>query len=247
MGSKVLVITNDAPDMGARLARSLGQQLFELRGRTHPVYLALIDALNVIKTSTAHPVVVADVGDIPGGGAPGDATFVLQGLIDDGIENAAIAYLWDPRSLDRAIEAGEGAEIDLQIGGRSCERSGSPVKLRCRVDRVVDDLWVGEGVDATWVGDVAVVRARGIDIVLARERVAALSSEHFNAVGIDVAARDVLVVKSANNFFAGFNEIAGQIIYVDAGGVTSGSIQDMDLSRIKRPFWPLDDAPFGRP
>jgi len=247
MGSKVLVITDSSPKTGATLAEDFARNLYQLRGRTHPSYLALTDALDVIKTSTAHPVVVADIGDIPGGGAPGDATFVLQGLVDHGIENAAVAYLWDPLSLDMANEAGEGAEIDLRIGGRSCERSGSPVSLRCKVDKILEDLWVGEGVDATWVGDVTVVQACGIDIVLARERVAALGSGHFDAVGIDAAAKDVLIVKSANNFFAGFIKIAGQIIYVDAGGVTSGSIKDMELSRVRRPFWPLDDAPFGRP
>jgi len=246
MGSKMLVITDDAPEKGATLAERLGRWLFEMRGRTHPRYLTLEEGLDVIESSNAHPVVVGDLGDISGGGAPGDATFILQGLIRRGISSAALAYIWDPQSIDQAMEAGDGAVIELQIGGRTCPASGEPVRLQCTVTGIFPNhRFEEDDGSVTRVGDVAVVHAGGIDITLARERISALSSKHFDTVGIDARSKDVLVVKSANNFYAGFEAIAGKIIYLDAGGVTGGKITDLEFTRIRRPMWPFDDDPFA--
>ncbi len=246
MGSKMLVITDDAPRKGAALAERLGRWIFELRGRTHPQYLTLEEGLDVIISCDVHPVVVGDLGDISGGGAPGDATFILQGLIRRGIGNAALAYIWDPQSIDQAMAAGENAVIELQIGGRTCPASGEPVRLQCTVTGIFSNhRFEEDDGSVTRVGDVVVVSADGIDIALARERITALSSKHFDTIGIDARSKDVLVVKSANNFYAGFEAIAGKIIYLDAGGVTGGKITDLEFRRIRRPIWPIDHDPFA--
>ncbi len=246
MGSKVLVITDDAPAKGAEMAKRFASDLFKMRGKTHPRHLTLEEGLNSIQFSDLHPVVVGDLGDIPSGGGPGDVTLILQGLIERKIGNAALAYIWDPQSIDEAIAAGEGARIELEIGGKTTPQFGGPTRLTCTVKGVFPDHRFDEDDGyPTWVGDVAVVHADGIDIVLARERVAALSSQHFETIGIDARSKSVLVVKSANNFYAGFQAIAGKTIYVDAGGVTGGEIRDFEYTRITRPMWPMDEDPFA--
>jgi microcystin degradation protein MlrC len=246
LGSKMLVITDDQPDLGHALAKDLGRKLFAMRGQTAPGYLDLGQGIEAIRSAENHPVVVADVGDIPGGGAPGDATYVLEGLLDAGIEGAALAYIWDGDSVDRAAGVGVGSSLTLDVGGKTCEQSGRTLQLRCRVKGIYRDLVVSEpdGMENK-VGDVAVVESGGVTIALARERTAALSSNHFNAINIDPAACTVMVIKSANNFYAGFEKVAADTIYVDAGGVTGGRIEDLDLRRIDRPKWPWDEAPFS--
>jgi microcystin degradation protein MlrC len=246
LGSKMLVITDDEPDLGFELAEELGKKLFAIRGQTAPGYLDLERGIEVIRSAKNQPVVAADVGDIPGGGAPGDATYFLEGLIDAGISDAALAYIWDSDSVDRATHAGVGASMLLTIGGKTCDQSGRSLQLNCRVKGIYQNLIVTEpGGMENHVGDVAVVESEGVTIALARKRTAALSSNHFEAVGIDPAACSVLVIKSANNFYAGFEAVAANTIYVDAGGVTGGRIEDLDLRRIKRPKWPWDEAPFS--
>ena len=144
------------------------------------------------------------------------------------------------------MAAGEGAVIELRIGGRTCPASGEPVRLQCTVTGVFPNhRFEDDDGSVTRVGDVAVVHAECIDIALARERITALSSKHFDTIGIDARTMDVLVVKSANNFYAGFEAIAGKIIYLDAGGVTGGTIDDFEFRHIRRPMWPMDDDPFA--
>ena len=246
MGSKMLVITDDRPVLGRQLAEEFGRRLFEIRGQTAPGYLDLEQGLDVIRCATKFPIVAADVGDIPGGGAPGDATYVLEGLLAAGIRGAVIAYIWDMESVEHAVEAGIGSQLQLEVGGKSCKQSGRTLSLDCRVEGVFQDLTV-PGVEGAeqGLGDVVVVESSGVRIALSHERVSALSSSHFEALGIDPAACKVLVIKSANNFYAGFEAVAAETIYIDAGGVTGGRIEDLSFRRIERPKWPIDPDPFA--
>src|SRR5262249_12740533 len=73
-GTKVLVITDDRPEAGATVAEELGRRLFGLRGRTYNQHLGVEAALDRALAMPRGPVVLADVADNAGGGAPGDST-----------------------------------------------------------------------------------------------------------------------------------------------------------------------------
>ncbi|TMC59225.1 MAG: M81 family metallopeptidase, partial [Chloroflexi bacterium] len=96
MGTKVLVVTDDQPENGTALARRLGEQFFAMRHRVQPHYETLDSALELAIASEAGPVVLADVADNAGGGAPNDSTFILRRLIERNVENAALGCIWDP-------------------------------------------------------------------------------------------------------------------------------------------------------
>src|SRR5260370_35169034 len=72
------------------------------------------------------PLVLADRGDNPGSGAPGDSTFVLRALVDKQIGPALFGVMWDPMAFRVAEEAGEGARLRTRLGGKAGEVSGAP-------------------------------------------------------------------------------------------------------------------------
>src|SRR4029077_14643484 len=111
MGTRVLVVTDNDSQKGFVLAESLGRQLFELRDQLQPDYLGIDESLDRALATDGSPVVLADVSDNPGGGAPGDSTFIIRALLNRGIENAAIACIWDPIAVALAMEAGEGTQF----------------------------------------------------------------------------------------------------------------------------------------
>src|SRR3546814_15966802 len=84
------------------------------------------EALTTAWTSAQRPVVLADTGDNPGGGAMSDATFVLRALIDENIGNAALGFFWDLGAVHLCRSAGVGAALDLRIGGKFGPQSGDP-------------------------------------------------------------------------------------------------------------------------
>jgi microcystin degradation protein MlrC len=225
LGTKMLVITDDNAALGAELAEEFGMRIYELRGKTMAEYLSVEEIVSAIKASDRAPIVVADTGDVTGGGAPGDATYILQAFLENGIEGAAFAYIWDPEAAAAAIEAGEGARVRLRIGGKACGYSGNTLDLEVEVVKTLGESPLGLA---------AVVRADGVEIILISERTSAYDYHHFENAGIDPRARKVLVVKSANQFYAGFEEIAAEVLYAGAPGLT-GNLKQFEFTRIDRP------------
>ena len=108
LGARVLVITDNQPEKGAALAQQLGREIYAMRVESQPPYLSMDEALDKAIAHDAGPVVLADVADNAGGGAPNDSTFLLRRILERGIGNVAIGCIWDPVTVDVALEVGEG-------------------------------------------------------------------------------------------------------------------------------------------
>ena len=250
MGTKILVITDDQPETGAALAEQFGKRLFAMRGKTAVPPLNLQAGLDAMVQSTNRPVVVADYSDMPFGGAPGDATFILAGLIDRGVENVIIAGLWDPMTVYTVSDLAIGDRLRVRIGGKTGPMSGDPLDLHVEVRYVGKDMWLKDGHsmvaaegEGTPVGTIAVVRAHGIDIVLVEKRYPIYGYKVLEALGLEPSKSRVIVVKSANNFYDGYVDIAGDVLYVMSPGLI-GPTRDQQLENIERPKWPFDEDPF---
>lgn len=249
MGASMLVVTDARPDYGAELAERLGHELFAMREQIVTNYLSVEQGVDraVEALAEGRPVVIADADDNPGGGAPSDATFVLQALLERGIENAALAYLWDPVAVQLAGQVGEGGHLALRIGGKT-PVSGSPVDVNARVTALRPDFHQrGYGSEVTIaLGDCAAIFAQGIDIVLSSFREQPLSLDAFLGFDIDPSERDLVVVKSTQHFHAAFAPIASDIVYLSphARGTPGSELLHLPYTRIRRPKWPFDQEPF---
>jgi microcystin degradation protein MlrC len=69
--------------------------------------------------------------------------------------------------------------------------------------------------------------------------------EIFTRLGIDLAAKKLVVVKSANHFHAAFARIAAHVLYVDCDGPYPSDPRTIPYTRIRRPIWPLDADPWS--
>jgi microcystin degradation protein MlrC len=249
-GTRVLVITDGEADAsgadGSGLARTLGLELRELRPRIEAPWLPLDEALDRAMAADG-PIVLADMADNAGGGAPSDSTFVLRAMLDRGMNDAALGCIWDPGAVALAFEAGAGARLRLRVGGKLGAMSGDPIDLDATVTRVVRDA-VQDGLGTkVGMGDSAAIRAGGIDIALTSKRTQAFTPSAFTSVGIDPAARRYVVVKSMNHFRAGFEPIAKAILYVAAPGAIDFDYTRVAYTRLQRPIYPLDaDAWAGK-
>ena len=246
MGTRILVVTDNRPDHGAALAESLGRQLFEIRDRIQPDYLSIDEALEHARAADRGPVVLADGSDNAGGGAPSDSTFILKALLDRGIENAAVACMWDPIAVQLAMEAGEGAQFDLRLGGKMGPMSGDPLDLRVTVTKVVPNAMqsFGQGPDKAQsrLGDAVALHAHGIDVVVNAIRTQVLSPDVFGNLGIDPQQKRILVVKSMQHFYAGFAPIAAEILYVAAPGALVPDFKALPYQKVNRSMWPLSES-----
>ncbi|NLD55328.1 MAG: M81 family metallopeptidase [Burkholderiaceae bacterium] len=245
MGTKVLVYMDGNQD-GARargdaLARQLADELIGMREALAVRFPDIDTALDEALAFDGGPVILSDGADNPGGGAAGDATFILARMLERGIGDAAVGPFWDPVAARIAIEAGVGARLALRIGGKVGPLSGDPLDLDCTVLAVHPAL-VQTGLSGApaEMGPSALVRAGGIDILLVTLRNQAIGTDLFTGMGCDLAGRKLVVVKSSQHFHAAYSKLGGPVIYVGAPGSVTIDPSTLEYRRIRRPKWPLD-------
>ena len=245
----VLVFYRPGHDLdAAAIARQVGAELFALRACGAAALMPLADAIDAALAHpwSGRPVVLADGADNPGGGAAGDSTFILRALIErraqGAVIDAALGMLWDPQAVQIAVDAGIGATIALRIGGKVGPHSGDPVDVLATVTAVRDDARQhGLGGEFTEpLGCAVVLHVDGIDIVLNTIRQQVFSPECFTQLGIDLAARRLVVVKSTRHFRAHFDAIAARTLFCDTPGILGSDLARLPFRHIGRPIWPLD-------
>jgi microcystin degradation protein MlrC len=199
-------------------------------------------------TSVSGPIVLADVSDNAGGGAPSDSTFVLRELLERKVENAALALLWDPIVVHQAFAAGEGAALTVRLGGKIGPQSGDPLDLRVTVAALAPDLiqrWPQtNGYMDVPVGDCARLTVDGLDVIVSSGRHQVLGLEAFTALGIDPTTRKLLIVKSFNHFYAAYEPIAGEIIYMAAPGALTFDFLSIPYTQLDTHKYPWVDDPW---
>lgn len=240
LGTHTLAVTAADPALAEGLADHFACRLRGLRGRTHAPVLGLDAAVARAAGATHFPVVLADIADNPGLGAPADSTYLLHALRAAGVTRVGAALIWDPLAVRLCQAAGEGAVLPLRVGGKACALSGPPLDLpAAQVARLTRDGTHALGGGAFPTGDVAAVVAGDLSLVLTTERCQCFSPAAFTDFGLDPAALRVLVVKSSQHFHAGFAPLAAEIIYAEAPGVGATDLRTLPYRRVPPGIWPI--------
>jgi microcystin degradation protein MlrC len=244
MGTRVLVITDGDKAKGERIARELGRELYERRGTWTAPTLDLDDMLDeALATDTSKgPVVIAEPSDNAGGGAGSDNTDSIHRLRARGIRNAAVGPVWDPQAVDFCFAMGEGGCGRLRFGGKSSADAGLPVDAAVEIVGLSEASLQSFGPAKTPLGRSAGIRFDGIEVSLVSHRSQALGLELFTNVGIDPAAKALVMVKSAQHFAGNFGPIASKILRAETGGCCPQDPRKHAYTKITRPFWPLDEG-----
>jgi microcystin degradation protein MlrC len=245
--AKMLVVADGNAALATDTARGFGERLWSLRDETAQPVLDIAGALDCIEQAPAGPVVLADVADNAGGGAPSDSTFLLSALIKHGMRNILSGFYWDPVAVRFCEEAGEGASLLLRVGGKCGPASGPPVDLQVTVQRIVHDAWQNFGTAVMTLGTgVWLSTDEGIDLVLNSKRTQVFHPNGFEQFGIDVSGYKGIVVKSTQHFYAGFAPLASEVHYVGAPGAIPPNFADIPYESFTEDYWPRVPDPHRR-
>ena len=244
-GAKIWVTTDDDMDLASSIAATLGDELWQMRDATRAAHCTIDDALDQAECVTYGSTVIADIADNPGGGAPGDSTFILRRIVDRGVRAVVLGYFWDPGAIQTCREAGVGARFALRIGGKCGPASGEPVDLRVTVRAIHPHLTQTGLVGREALGCcVLVTTDDDVDVVLASVRTQVFAPDAFVALGIDLAAKRVIVVKSTQHFYARFAPLAAKVLYASSPGVLTSDFANLPYRKRAGNYWPRVDDPF---
>lgn len=199
--------------------------------------LSVEEAVDRALRATDLPVVLVDSADNVGGGGPGDGTAVLQEWMERGGSGLVIA-LTDPSSVAKAVAAGVGSEVRLDVGAHIDNRHGDPVALTGRVRLIGDGRYVHRGSYNTGItvnmGRSVVIESHGNTIALSERRVMPFDAQQLLSIGISPQYCRAIVVKSAVAWRAAYGEYAREVIEVDAPGVCTANLYRLGYSDEQR-------------
>lgn len=243
MGTRLIAITDNDRPKAEKLARELGMEFFAMRDATQPPYVTLEAAMaRVSSHNLPKPMVLADVSDNAGGGAASDSTFILKSLLDRNIRDAAIGMIWDPGAVKLAFEVGEGAELDIRLGGKLGPQSGPPIDARATVLKLERDVSIefgGERKSVGQIGDAAALQIEGVTVIVNTKRTQCLSRDCFTKLGVDPSSKKVVVVKSMQHFHAAYAPIASEVVYVAAPGALVPDWSLLPYQKVDKSQWPF--------
>ena len=241
-GAKMLVYADDS-ETAADLARSLGQEIWDLRHETQIRQLSIDVALDRMAAVNLGPLVIADIADNAGGGAPADSTFFARAILERGLTDVGLALFYDPQAVAFCHEVGVGAEIDLRVGGKLGPSSGDPLDVHATVRGLAKDARQVGLSGFVGLGDAAWIEVAGVHFILASQRTQCFHPTAFMALGLDPTTLRSVVVKSTNHFRAGFDPIATDVVYVDAPGAIRSDFASIPYQHFKSPYWPKVENP----
>ncbi len=245
VGAKTLVVADGDKAKAQKLADQLGEEFFAMRHQLLKRYLSIDEALDEALGMEGGPVVIADVADNAGGGAPGDSTFFLKRMLERGMRDVASGFYWDPMAVTFCQDAGVGATFDLRVGGKCGRSSGDPVDLTVTVKGLADNPTQRFGLAPDPMGATAWVEAKGINLVITALRTQVFHPEGFTKLGLDLQRMKIVVVKSTQHFHAGFFPIAKAILYAGGPGALHPDFAKVPYTKLTRPYWPRVEDPFA--
>jgi microcystin degradation protein MlrC len=245
-GAKLWVVTDDEPELARSLAEQLGREFWDLRDEIGPELIDVDGALDHALALGDGPVVLADIADNPGGGAPCDSTFILRRIVQRGIGNVIVGALWDLGAVHICRDAGVGAALDLRIGGKCGPASGDPLDLRVVVRAVVEDhTQTALGTRERLGTCVRVEAANGVHIVLCSIRTQTYGTDAFTGLGLTLENKALIVVKSTQHFHAEFAPIAKAVLYVTTPGAMNCDFASTPYRLRSLDYWPRVADPHG--
>lgn len=205
--------------------------------RFGPITGPLDAMLDLAAAATTRPVILADSGDNPTGGGAGDRADVLAALIARGWQDALMAGITDRPAVETCFAAGAGARLTLKIGA-SLDPAGVSVTAEVEILR----LDAGDSP----ADRQAVVRTRGITLVLAARHRPYHDIADFTRLGHDPRAAGLLVVKSGY-LSPELARIANPNLMALTDGVVSQDIPRLANHHRAPGTLPWDDNPGFRP
>jgi microcystin degradation protein MlrC len=194
------------------------------------------------------PIILVDHGDNVFSGGTQDVMDSVAECFKQGLRDMAVGPIWDPASVALMIDAGVGANVTLQLGGKTdmpaIGLKGTPLKVSGKVRRITDGRY-----RVTCPMETGIILDHGISVVLdtdaaeilvCSERMEAYDLGVFRHAGIEPTAKRYLLIKSRQHFRAGFEPIARHIVYLAGPGVTGSDYGLFGFTKIPRPIYPLD-------
>jgi len=194
------------------------------------------------------PVLLVEPADNIGGGAPGDGTDVMRTLLKYDIQGAGVAIA-DAQSVAALADTPIGGKITLAIGGKGSPLDPGPVSLDVELVSRSDGVFELEDKHSHLVGSLgkiihmgpsAVVRHRGLTILLTSKKLPPFDLGQWRSQGVNPEELSMIGIKAAVGHRIAYGKIASAEFTVNTSGPCTSDLTRLPYTKLRRPVFPLD-------
>lgn len=246
--SIILVVDKNKREQGLELLDELSDLAWDRRDDFIFPHEPLEDSIARAKALTEGPIVLVDHGDNCGAGGPTDVMAVLREVMRQGLSDVVAGPFWDPEAVDAMIRAGQGAQVTIELGGKTdmpeLNLKGEPLTVTGKVALITDGKYTITGPMFTGMqlslGRTVVLETEGIQIFVSERPQEPYDTGLFTHAGVDPARKKYVLIKSRQHFRAGFGPLARHVVLVAGPGVCSSDYSLFPFRHLPRPIYPLD-------
>ena len=243
-------IITEGHDEDAKAAlRELADLAWAERAGGIPKEYDLEAVLRDFRPDPQGPLLLVEPADNIGGGGPGDCTDVMRAMLKHDIAGAGV-IICDAEAVRTLTDVPIGGRKMLDIGGRGSRLDLGPVTLEVELVSRSDGRFDLEDMQSQMVvlgrtiemGPSAVVRHKGLTILLTSRRVAPMDLGQWRSQGIDPEKFSAIGVKAAVGHRRAYDPIASASYTVATRGPCTSDLTQLPYRKIRRPVFPLDSV-----
>ncbi|MCD9021604.1 M81 family metallopeptidase [Cohnella silvisoli] len=250
LGCAVVVVGRDA-ERAEREAQRLSELLWNRR-KQFDIELSSVEEISKLLDAAdklAGPIIVSDSADSPGAGSPGDSNAVLRQLLELGVGErfTCLLSMVDAPAVRQAVTYDVGSTVKLTVGHSVSTDFGKPMEIEGVIayTSLSGTFAFGGGTVANMIanmGQCAVVRIGRIYVLLMEHPTFTGDPAMYRSVGLEPLDADLVLVKSAAQFRAEYEQIRHSGIYIlDTPGASTANLSSLLYTKAPRPLYPFAD------
>lgn len=189
-------------------------------------------------------VVINDGNDNPGGGNPGDGTWLLQEMLARDLPGSIMGPFYDPMAAELCHTHRIGDCFTLQVGGHTDPAYGPTLTVEAKLLDLCDGnftcvspMYAGSKM---CYGPTARVAIGNVELILTTRRFQTYDDRPFLMTGARMEDYKLVALKSQNHFRAYFRPVADAVVSAATPGSFPADIRQLPYQKLLRPIFPLD-------
>lgn len=237
MGPSIVVTHESDTALAKEYAKKLADAFYAVR-HDFKFLIEAVEPDEAIRRAMTAPeaqVFLSDSGDNTTAGAAGDNAFMINRLQQAGAKNVLVAGIADEAACDACYQANIGDVLSLQVGGSLDKNSETATITGKLVHR--GDIVSYTGGNA---GPSATLDCGDMTVVVTKNRASMCRPDIFESIDLDYSPFKIVVVK-LGYLFPELAAKAERAILAFTPGSSTERLEDMNMKKIRRPMFPLDD------